>query len=542
MAFMGQFIGWLLGPRDRAAAAEKEDQKTNPGHYPRLNGLPIPLSILTDSYKATHPFQYPAAKKMVAYGEFRSPFEKDKNDERLVFYGIRYIIDNFVSRPWTHWDVEMAESFFATHNAGYAKFPFPKELFMKFVKENRGYFPVTIEALSEGSVIYPHVPVYQITAKEEYSRLVTFLETILTMVWYPSSVATLSRRSRQVIQDAFDETVDEENHWMVEQKLQDFGFRGCTSVEQSVLGGAAHLLNFTGTDTMSASFYVQYILNKGKPIGNSIPATEHSVMTSWKNEKEAIENMIEHFGDHVFSVVMDTYDYTNALENVLPAIYSKKLEKGGFMVLRPDSGDPTQVVLEALRAGEKVGGVDTNKKGYKVVKGFGCIQGDGINLKTIVEILQAMKQNQFAAQNCTFGMGGGLLQKVNRDSMSFATKLNFIMYEDGTERNVMKYPKTDSGKISLPGVLEVRVNESGVPTVYPKNPSTQPEQNLLKVVYDQGPVSGFEWDDFTTVRNRVNDQWKKRPLKADVISQELKDLIQKTLSEQKERNEQSLGH
>jgi nicotinic acid phosphoribosyltransferase len=120
---------------------------------------------------------------MVAYGEFRTPFEKDKEDERMVFYGIRYIVETYLSRKWTPWDVEAADKFFSTHNAGYQRLPFPKELFLKFIRENDGYFPVTIEALPEGSVIYPHVPVYQITATGEYSRLVTFLETILTMVW-----------------------------------------------------------------------------------------------------------------------------------------------------------------------------------------------------------------------------------------------------------------------------------------------------------------------------------------------------------------------
>jgi len=120
---------------------------------------------------------------MVAYGEFRTPFEHDKEDERIVFYGIRYVIENYVARPWTLWDVEMADRFFQTHNAGNSVFPFPKDLFLKFIRENRGYFPVKIESLPEGSVIFPHVPVYQITATGDYSRLVTFLETVLTMVW-----------------------------------------------------------------------------------------------------------------------------------------------------------------------------------------------------------------------------------------------------------------------------------------------------------------------------------------------------------------------
>jgi nicotinamide phosphoribosyltransferase len=310
-------------------------------------------------------------------------------------------------------------------------------------------------------------------------------------------------------------------------------------VEQSVLGGSAHLLNFFGTDTMPAAFYVQYILNNGNPIGTSIPATEHSVMTSWPTERAAIENMIEKFGDNIFACVMDTYDYTIALEKVLPAVYKKKLAKGGFMVLRPDSGDPVEVVLEALRAAEAIAGVTVNEKGFKVIPGFSVIQGDGINLKTLKDILDRVMEEGYSAENCSFGMGAGLLQKVNRDSMSFATKLNYIVYADGSTRNVMKFPKTDAGKRSLTGVLEVRVNEHGVPMVYPRDEKTPPELNLLKVVYDKRPVPGV-WEDFTTVRNRVQEQWAARPLKANVISEELEVTIEETIKEQKLLNELAL--
>jgi len=116
------------------------------------------------------------------------------------------------------------------------------------------------------------------------------------------------------------------------RKLHDFGFRGCTTLEQSVIGGCAHLLNFTGTDTLSAAFYAQYSLNKGKPVANSIPASEHSVMTSFRTEKEAVENMIKNFGEGVYAIVMDTYDYTNALEKILPSVYSQKVH---LIVIEP---------------------------------------------------------------------------------------------------------------------------------------------------------------------------------------------------------------
>ena len=108
-------------------------------------------------------------------------------------------------------------------------------------------------------------------------------------------------------------------------------------------------LNFEGSDTMSAAFYAQYTLNGGKAVATSIPATEHSVMTSYLNEKQAIDHMISTFGTSIFAIVMDSYDYTAALDNVLPSVAKYKTEKGGFMVLRPDSGDPVSVVLQALQ-------------------------------------------------------------------------------------------------------------------------------------------------------------------------------------------------
>lgn len=177
---------------------------------------------------------------------------------------------------------------------------------MKFVQENNGYFPVKLQALPEGTCAHVHVPVYQITAESPYSRLITFFETILTQVWYPTCVATLSRKIKDLVAQAFQTSVDDDQKHLINFRLHDFGFRGCTGVEQSILGGLAHLLNFRGSDTMSAAFYGQFYLNNKVPIAESIPASEHSVMTSWPTEKQAIENMIDHFGSGAFSVVMDS--------------------------------------------------------------------------------------------------------------------------------------------------------------------------------------------------------------------------------------------
>lgn len=229
--------------------------------------------------------------------------------------------------------------------------------------------------------------------------------------------------------------------------------------------------------------------------------------------------MIEEFGSGVFACVMDSYDYVFALEKVLPSIASYKLEKGGFMVLRPDSGDPIETVLQALRAADKVFGSTTNSKGFKILRGCSVIQGDGVNYQTISKILDAALKERYSAQNIAFGMGGGLLQKVNRDTMSFATKLSHIRFADGKERDIMKTPKTDTGKNSLPGTLSVIVNDDGLPVVVPKE-SIGNRKVCMETVYDHGKIK--EWDNFTTVRNRLEEQWKKYPKHFNVIGDELK--------------------
>ncbi|KAF9180001.1 hypothetical protein BGZ51_006356 [Haplosporangium sp. Z 767] len=518
------------------------------------------MSVLTDSYKTTHPFIYPDAQKMVAYGEMRQAYDRDPSDNRFVFYGIRYVVEHYVARKWTMLDVEQAEVFFATHNVGFTEFPFPKDLFHKIVSDHDGYFPVRIEALPEGTACHTHVPTFQIIAEGEMSRLVTYLETLLTMIWYPITVATLSRRSRDLIQAAYDESVDPDGFWSLESRLHDFGFRGCASVEQSVIGGTAHLLNFTGTDTMSAAFYAQFELNGGEPVASSIPASEHSVMTAFRTEKEAMEAMIEAFGAGVFACVMDSYDYQKALDTVLPSVASLKLQKGGFLVLRPDSGDIVEAVMMGLRAAEKVFGYDVNQKGYKVIRGCGVIQGDGVSYKSLVQILDAVLAAGYSAQNCAFGMGGGLLQKLNRDTMSFATKLCHIVYADGTKRDVMKFPKTDSDKISLPGILDVVRNEQGIPVVYPRAEDGIPRKgNLLQVVYDHGKVplsatsaksplfagagsdasnglstagSLHAWPKFSDIKHRVQAEWESLPKVFDPISKELREKIETVMAQQ----------
>lgn len=492
-------------------------------------------AVLSDGYKACHFLMYPKAKQMSAFGGFRTPYP-NLDDNRFVVYGLRYIIENYISIQWTEKDIEEAQSFYNTFNLGYTTLPFPKDIFLKFVKENNGYFPIKIEALPEGSVAYVGTPIYQITAVNEYSYLLTYLETVLTMLWYPCTVATLSRMTKDIIKKAFEKSVDPEFFYLLESKLHDFGFRGCTSLEQSILGGSAHLLSFTGSDTMSACYYVQNQLNNGRPRGCSLPASEHSTMTAWKSEEKAFDHITETFKNTIFSTVMDSIDYEYACTKIVPKFSARVTEHNGFMILRPDSGDPIEAVLLGLKSAEEAFGCIKNSKGFKVLKNSAVLQGDGIDYKILSRILDAVLKEGYSAQSVTFGMGGGLLQKVNRDTMSFATKLSHIIYEDGSQKDIMKLPKSDLNKASFPGRVVVCLNEEGIPCTYPEE-TLDGRKSLFEVIWDCGPVKDHKWDDFNSIVSRLETQWEKIPKGGQAISLELKQKIKENVERiREERN------
>jgi nicotinic acid phosphoribosyltransferase len=471
------------------------------------------VAAMADSYKYGHFEQYDEADEMVAYGECRGPLTPE--DGRIVFIGMRQKVEEFLYHRWTHEELDLLASFMLTHNAGNTPYPWPEKLFRQFVDENDGYFPVTIQAMPEGSVIQPHVPVYQITAKKPYAALVTFLETLLTKVWYPTVVCTLDRNVWQSIYDGYVESVDEEDWWTLDYRLHDFGMRGCTSEDQAITGGMAHLVNFKGSDTVSAALYAQFLYNEGRPVAESIPATEHSVMTARgrKGELGRVLKIIGLYAKGVFATVMDSFDSDNFLNEIVPKGSQTVKDAGGLWVGRPDSGDPVDEVMKTLRKGAATFGTRTNRKGYRVILNWAAIQGDGIDPAIVIRIIKAVLYEGFSLQNIAFGMGGGLLQKVNRDTLRFATKLCYIKYSDGTWVEVMKDPKGDIDKCSLAGKLSVRRTVFAgrpytvvpVPAGWSDHDAYYPEE-ILQVVYDCGPIE-VEWPTFDQLRQRVNAEW-----------------------------------
>ena len=250
----------------------------------------------------------------------------------------------------------------------------------------------------------------------------------------------------------------------IDFKLHDFGARGVSSMESAGIGAAAHLVNFMGSDTITGILYAREYYNAGIA-GFSIPAAEHSTITSWGRDGEvkAYDNMLTQFAKpgSVFAVVSDSYDIYNATEKLWgEELRQKVIDSGATVVIRPDSGDPVVVNCKLIEILGKKFGYTTNTKGFKVLNNVRLIQGDGVNELSIRSILGAFMAMGWSADNMAFGMGGALLQQVDRDTQRFAMKCSAAEI-NGKWIDVVKDPITDSGKKSKAGRVKLWTNGTG---------------------------------------------------------------------------------
>ncbi|MCP3852772.1 MAG: nicotinate phosphoribosyltransferase [Gammaproteobacteria bacterium] len=439
------------------------------------------IILNADSYKASHYLQYPPGTEQVScYIEARGG-EFDNS----VFFGLQMFIKEYLTKPISNEDVDEAQEIFSAHGV-----PFNEAGWRYIVQEYNGYLPIEIQAVPEGTVLpIRNVMAQVVNTDPTIPWLTSYVETaLLRAVWYPTTVATVSWTCRQIIQRYMEETADSIDGTVF--KLHDFGARGATTEEAAATGGAAHLVNFQGTDTISGIRAARRYYNADMA-GYSIPASEHSTITSWgkDREMEAYDNMLEQFSGpgKLVAVVSDSYDLFNAIDNIWGDELKEKVENtGGTLIIRPDSGDPVEIVTESIERLMNKFGSSTNGKGYRILPDFvRVIQGDGISSKTIEEILQAMKEKNQSADNVAFGMGGELLQKVNRDTMQFAMKASAIKINDQWS-DVFKDPVTDQGKRSKKGRLALI--KDGVTYKTIRNDDLNGDENILKTVYKDGVV------------------------------------------------------
>ncbi|ELT87741.1 hypothetical protein CAPTEDRAFT_162451 [Capitella teleta] len=442
------------------------------------------LLLLTDSYKVTHHLQYPPNTTHV-YSYFESRGGKFPS---TIFFGLQYIIKRWLlGQVVTDEKIEEATAVYQMH---FGKDVFNAKGWKYILEKHGGHLPIRIRAVPEGSLVpYKNVLFTVENTDPECFWLTNYLETLMVQAWYPMTVATNSYYQKEIIARYLNDTADD--LMGLPFKLHDFGFRGASSVESAGIGGCSHLVNFAGTDTIAGIMTARKYY-ACEMAGVSIPAAEHSTITTWgqDGELDAFRNMLTQFPTGPIAVVSDSYNIWEACEKVwgeqLKDLIVERGENGGVLVVRPDSGDPPEVVVKVLNILGSSFGSSVNSKGFRMLPPcIRVIQGDGISYETLDEILCNMKKNKWSADNLVFGSGGALLQKVNRDTQKCAYKCSYAIV-NGKGVNVFKQPITDLGKKSKKGRLMLEKDDGGYTTV--EEGKGNPQKDVMVTVFENGKL------------------------------------------------------
>lgn len=449
----------------------------------------------TDSYKLSHFKQYPeGTENTYFYIESRGGLY-----DKTVFFGLQMFLKEYFN-PITKAHIEEAKALAELHGL-----VFNEAGWLYILEKHKGVLPIRINALPEGVVVNTNNALLTIENTDpECYWLPAYLETaLLRAIWYPTTVSTTSRNIMKAFR-GYHEVSSDADIAELDFKLHDFGARGTSSYETTGIGGLAHLTVFKGTDTMPALLCGRKYY-QSEMAGFSIPAAEHSTMTTWgrDGEEDAYQNMLEQFATPgaTVAVVSDSYNIYHAVDKIWGQKLKAQVEQSGAtIIVRPDSGDAATVPIEVIKRLMEVYGHTVNSKGYKVLPDcIRVIQGDGVDPRSIHQILANLNYEKIALDNITFGMGAALLQKVNRDTQRFAMKCSAAKV-GGKWRDVFKDPITDHGKKSKAGRLAVVKSGNQYVTILESDLGDQ--TNELRPVFENGKLLIDESLD--TIRERIS--------------------------------------
>lgn len=448
---------------------------------------PIYNSIaLVDAYKFDHRRQYPHDTRVV-YSNWTPRGTRIPGQNEVVFFGLQYFLKKYLME-------EMYDGFFS-EPVDLVKYKYqrridgmlgPNSIGTEHIEKLHalGYIPLSFRALPEGTVCPTRVPMLTVENTDpEFSWVTNYFETLMSCIlWMPCTSATIAYRMRKLLDSWAEKTGDP---LFVPWQGHDFSFRGMAGLEAAMMSGAGHLLSFTGTDTVPALDFIEEYYGSFKQsyqefLGGSVAATEHSVMCANGPDGEcgSFERLIDLYPSGILSVVSDTWDLWQVLTKFLPALKDKILARDGKLVIRPDSGDPADIlcgdpkyagahgapqakgVIELLW--EEFGGT-INDKGYRVLDPHvGAIYGDSITYDRASDICFRLESNGYASTNIVLGMGSFGYQYQTRDTFGFAMKATWADV-GGEGRDLFKKPVTDSGeKFSAKGRLAVLRMEDGI--------------------------------------------------------------------------------
>jgi nicotinamide phosphoribosyltransferase len=472
--------------------------------------------LLTDGYKTSHNKQYPEGTTLV-YSNFtpRSNKYAPKGCNEVVVFGSQMVMkqlheafqNEFFSKPKELVCGEMKFELSAYLDSDYDVSHFE-------ALHDLGYLPIHVKSLPEGSLAPIKVPVLTIyNTHPDFFWVTNYLETILSnLLWKPMTSATIAHQYRKVLTSWMEKT-DKERAWFIDWQGHDFSMRGMDSVDAVVSSGLGHLTSFMGTDSLPTIFGARKYYNEEGFVGGSVPATEHSVMCAGSKDDEigTFRRLIETYPTGILSVVSDTWDLWKVCTEYVVTLKEEIMARDGKLVIRPDSGDPVDILCGAWeeirlpsgnyektpKSGPEGKGViellwdvfggTVNEQGYKVLDShIGAIYGDSITIDRANEICRRLAEKGFASTNVVLGIGSFTYQYNTRDTFGFAMKATYVEI-NGEGREIFKDPITDDGtKKSATGLLCVKTLPDGRIGLYDKVTWNTEDTGLLQTIYKNG--------------------------------------------------------
>lgn len=433
--------------------------------------------LLIDFYKAVHAEMLPdKITKSVSY--FTPRMSRVDMWDKVVHFGlqgfckkylIEYFNENFFNRSFN----EVISEYKRIMDATLGKEAYKIEKIEKLHK--LGYLPIEIVSLPEGARVPMHVPMFGITnTHPDFAWLPQSLESLISAeMWHPMLAATVGAAYREIVNKYYEKSCDD--NIMRAKALGAFDFRGEECTESAIKAGAGWCLSFLNTATVPTIPYLEQYYNcdcTKEPVAFGSPSTEHSVMCSNfavdGDEITLLRRLLtEIYPNTSFSAVLDSYDYWNVVENILPQLKKEILDHNGCMLIRGDSGDCVEVVTKTVFKLWDIFGGTVNSKGYKVLDSHvKAIYGDSITIQRCKQIYEILINNGFACSNVVLGVGsfsfqcieeGGMLKPFTRDTFSSCIKATYCEIDE-EPYPIFKNPKDGGFKKSQKGCCVVLQN------------------------------------------------------------------------------------
>lgn len=484
----------------------------------------------TDAYKLGHREMYPEGTTSV-YSNYTNRGSRIPGVTDVVHFGLQAFLQKFLVDAWEPFFDAAEDTVAEEYERKVTALLGPNTVGSDHIRalHRKGYLPLRFCGLPEGMLVPLRVPSFTLENTDpDFFWLTNYVETVLSAsVWQASTSATLAHEFRKVLDEGAARTSSAPE--FVDWQGHDFSFRGMSSVESAQASGAGHLISFTGTDTLAALDWIeQYYAGDNGFLGGSVPATEHSVMCAGgqATEQETFDRLLNLYPNGILSVVSDTWDFFSVLTKILPNLKDRILARDGKLVIRPDSGDPVDIICGSVPATrllpegtpEQRGAVEllwevfggtVNDKGFKELDPhIGLIYGDSITIERAQEIIRRLAAKGFASTNIVFGVGSFTYQYNTRDTFGSAVKATSVVI-DGEQRDIQKDPKTDSGlKKSATGRLAVLADDNGIPYLIERATPEQEEISLLQPVWEDGKFVRYQ--SFAQVREALKLSAKNR--------------------------------